>query len=41
MPDPTEFDLERFLPYLLNQAAEATSKSFQATLKGCRHKTMW
>ena len=25
-----KFDLERFLPYLLNQAAEATSLSFQA-----------
>ena len=24
-----KFDLERFLPYLLNQAAEATSRSFQ------------
>lgn len=31
-PDPS-FDLERFLPYLLNQAAEATSKSFHATYK--------
>ena len=37
--DPTrnageeEFDLERFLPYLLNQAAEATSRSFQARYK--------
>lgn len=29
MPDPAEFDLEHFLPYLLNQAAEATSKAFQ------------
>ncbi len=28
-PNP-EFDLESFLPYLLNQAAEATSKAFQA-----------
>lgn len=28
-----EFDLETFLPYLLNQAAEATSKSFQASYK--------
>lgn len=27
--DADEFDLERFLPYLLNQAAEATSRSFQ------------
>ncbi len=24
----SDFDLERFLPYLLNQAAEATSRSF-------------
>lgn len=30
MSDPQAFDLEAFLPYLLNQAAEATSKSFQA-----------
>lgn len=32
MADPmrsTDFDLEQFLPYLLNQAAEATSKSFR------------
>lgn len=27
------FDLERFLPYLLNQAAEATSRSFHATYR--------
>lgn len=27
---PTDFDLERFLPYLLNQAAEATSHGFHA-----------
>ncbi|GIL00557.1 MAG: MarR family transcriptional regulator [Alphaproteobacteria bacterium] len=27
--DTDGFDLERFLPYLLNQAAEATSRSFQ------------
>jgi DNA-binding MarR family transcriptional regulator len=27
--DAGEFDLEQFLPYLLNQAAEATSRSFQ------------
>lgn len=27
MPD-SDFDLERFLPYLLNQAAEATSRGF-------------
>ena len=25
-----DFDLEQFLPYLLNQAAEVTSRSFQA-----------
>ncbi|MCA3509308.1 MAG: winged helix-turn-helix transcriptional regulator [Rhodobacter sp.] len=43
MPDPTEFDLERFLPYLLNQAAEATSKSFQATYKAAygMTRTQW
>lgn len=28
-----DFDLERFLPYLLNQAAEVTSKSFQETYR--------
>lgn len=28
-----EFDLEQFLPYLLNQAAEATSHSFQAVYR--------
>ncbi|TNC73686.1 MarR family winged helix-turn-helix transcriptional regulator [Rubellimicrobium roseum] len=27
---PRSFDLETFLPYLLNQAAEATSRDFQA-----------
>jgi DNA-binding MarR family transcriptional regulator len=31
--DPTPFDLELFLPYLLNQAAEATSQSFQAVYR--------
>ncbi|MCG5481401.1 MAG: MarR family transcriptional regulator [Ensifer alkalisoli] len=30
--DP-DFDLERFLPYMLNQAAEATSRSFQAVYR--------
>ena len=30
--DP-HFDLEQFLPYLLNQAAEATSRSFQAVYR--------
>lgn len=37
MPDTSVnafgFDLEGFLPYLLNQAAEATSKSFHASYK--------
>ena len=32
MPD-SDFDLERFLPYLLNQAAEATSRGFQSTYR--------
>lgn len=30
---PQDFDLERFLPYLLNQAAEAASRAFQATYR--------
>ncbi len=29
-----QFDLGRFLPYLLNQAAEATSRSFQEAYRG-------
>lgn len=29
-PDPDAFDLEGFLPYVLNQAAEATSHGFHA-----------
>lgn len=34
MTDPTSgFDLEEFLPYLLNQAAEATSHGFQAVYR--------
>lgn len=34
MTEPTnDFDLETFLPYLLNQAAEATSHGFQATYR--------
>lgn len=46
MADPTvsgEFDLETFLPYLLNQAAEATSKSFQASYKAAygMTRTQW
>ena len=38
-----EFDLEQFLPYLLNQAAEATSRSFQATYKAAfgMTRTQW
>lgn len=30
MPENADFDLGSFLPYMLNQAAEATSKSFHA-----------
>lgn len=43
MPASTDFDLESFLPYLLNQAAEATSKSFQATYKAAygMTRTQW
>jgi DNA-binding MarR family transcriptional regulator len=33
MPETKPFDLVDFLPYLLNQAAEKTSISFQATYK--------
>lgn len=34
MPDTAnDFDLERFLPYLLNQAAEATSHGFHAAYR--------
>jgi DNA-binding MarR family transcriptional regulator len=44
MTDPTSgFDLEAFLPYLLNQAAEATSHRFQ-TIYRERHgftRTQW
>ncbi|CAN1496858.1 MarR Transcriptional regulators [Rhabdaerophilaceae bacterium] len=39
----SEFDLDCFLPYLLNQAAEATSQGFQAIYKE-RHgmtRTQW
>jgi len=38
-----DFDLQDFLPYLLNQAAEATSRGFQATYR-TRHgltRTQW
>lgn len=40
---PADFDLEQFLPYLLNQAAEATSKSFHATYKAAygMTRTQW
>jgi DNA-binding MarR family transcriptional regulator len=43
MTEPAEFDLEAFLPYLLNQAAEATSKSFQASYKAAygMTRTQW
>ncbi len=42
-PASGEFDLETFLPYLLNQAAEATSKSFQASYKAAygMTRTQW
>lgn len=44
MTDPTDdFDLQDFLPYLLNQAAEATSRGFQAAYRD-RHgftRTQW
>jgi DNA-binding MarR family transcriptional regulator len=33
LDDEREFDLERFLPYMLNQAAEAASRSFEATYR--------
>ncbi len=40
---PDAFDLERFLPYLLNQAAEATSKSFQDSYRATygMTRTQW
>ena len=43
MPEPADFDLETFLPYLLNQAAEATSRSFHATYKAAygMTRTQW
>lgn len=42
-PDTQDFDLEDFLPYLLNQAAEATSKSFRDTYKAAygMTRTQW
>lgn len=33
MPEKDDFDLQNFLPYLLNQAAEASSLSFQQIYK--------
>lgn len=33
MPDEPPFDLAEFLPYLLNQAAEASSRGFQGAYK--------
>ena len=43
MPDTGDFDLETFLPYLLNQAAEATSRSFQTIYKSAygMTRTQW
>ena len=42
-PGTQDFDLEGFLPYLLNQAAEATSKSFHDTYKAAygMTRTQW
>lgn len=34
MPRKDDFDLQDFLPYLLNQAAEASSMAFQKIYKG-------
>lgn len=38
-----DFDLQHFLPYLLNQAAEAASKGFQASYKAAygMTRTQW
>ena len=33
MPDDSDFDVRMFLPYLLNQAAEAASLEFQNVYK--------
>ena len=43
MAERADFDLADFLPYLLNQAAEATSRSFQATYKAAygMTRTQW
>jgi DNA-binding MarR family transcriptional regulator len=42
-PGTQDFDLEGFLPYLLNQAAEATSKSFHDTYRAAygMTRTQW
>lgn len=43
MGEGGDFDLQDFLPYLLNQAAEATSRGFQASYRA-RHgltRTQW
>ena len=42
MPGPA-FDLDHFLPYLLNQAAEATSKDFQTIYRAAYGltRTQW
>ena len=42
MPAPA-FDLDHFLPYLLNQAAEATSKDFQSIYRAAHGltRTQW
>jgi DNA-binding MarR family transcriptional regulator len=39
----TDFDLQDFLPYLLNQAAEAASRGFQASYKSAygMTRTQW
>ena len=43
MTKKDDFDLQNFLPYLLNQAAEATSRSFHATYKASygMTRTQW
>lgn len=42
-PDPAVFDLEEFLPYLLNQAAEAASRGFQEIYRDryAMSRTQW
>ena len=42
-PARDSFDLDGFLPYLLNQAAEATSKSFQTVYRSAygMTRTQW